>query len=169
MGRPSRFSPEVRARAVRMVEEHREAHASEWAVLQSVASKLRCTAETLRKWVRQALGPCVSFQISHDEAQDPDGARGGRAHGPDHPPDEPGFQIRELDPTARRSQAYHLSRRSRRAKTGPGHAGHPTMDLYWRTLRVCGQREPTRVGAARHRRAAEHPQPPGGTRRRRTT
>ena len=40
--------------AVRMVEEHREAHASEWAVLQSVAPKLGCTAETLRKWVRQA-------------------------------------------------------------------------------------------------------------------
>ena len=37
-----------------MVEEHREAHASEWAVLQSVAPKLGCTAETLRKWVRQA-------------------------------------------------------------------------------------------------------------------
>ena len=53
MGRPSRFSPEVRERAVRMVEEHREAHASEWAVLQSVAPKLGCTAETLRKWVRQ--------------------------------------------------------------------------------------------------------------------
>ena len=45
---------EVRERAVRMVEEHREAHASEWAVLQSVAPKLGCTAETLRKWVRQA-------------------------------------------------------------------------------------------------------------------
>ena len=41
-------------RAVRMVEEHREAHASAWAVLQSVAPKLGCTAETLRKWVRQA-------------------------------------------------------------------------------------------------------------------
>jgi transposase len=54
MGRPSRFSPEVRERAVRMIEEHREAHASEWAVLQSVAPKLGCTAETLRKWVRQA-------------------------------------------------------------------------------------------------------------------
>ena len=54
MGRSSRFSPEVRERAVRMVEEHREAHASEWAVLQSVAPKLGCTAETLRKWVRQA-------------------------------------------------------------------------------------------------------------------
>ena len=52
-GRPSRFSPEVRERAVRMVEEHREAHASAWAVLQSVAPKLGCTAETLRKWVRQ--------------------------------------------------------------------------------------------------------------------
>ena len=37
-----------------MVEEHREAHASEWAVLQSIAPKLGCTAETLRKWVRQA-------------------------------------------------------------------------------------------------------------------
>ena len=54
MGRPSRFSPEVRERAVRMVEEHREAHASAWAVLQSVAPKLGCTAETLRQWVRQA-------------------------------------------------------------------------------------------------------------------
>ena len=54
MGRRSRFSPEVRERAVRMVEKHREAHASEWAVLQSVAPKLGCKAETLRKWVRQA-------------------------------------------------------------------------------------------------------------------
>ena len=54
MGRPSRVSPEVCERAVRMVEEHREAHASEWAVLQSVAPKLGCTAETLRQWVRQA-------------------------------------------------------------------------------------------------------------------
>ena len=54
MGRPSRFSPEVRECAVRMVEEHREAHASEWAVLQSVAPKLGCTAETRRTWVRQA-------------------------------------------------------------------------------------------------------------------
>ena len=54
MGRPSRFSPEVRERAVRMVEEYRATHASEWSVLQSVAPKLGCTVETLRKWVRQA-------------------------------------------------------------------------------------------------------------------
>ena len=115
------------------------------------------------------LAPCESFPISPDEAQDPDGARGGRAHGPDHPPDAPGFQIRELDPTARRSQAYRLYMRSRRANTGPGHAGHPNMDLSLRMLLVCCQSAPSRVGAARHRRAAEHPQPPGGTRRRRQT
>ena len=71
-------------------------------------------------------------------------------------------QIRECDPHARRSQAYRLSMRSRRAKPGPGHAGHPNMDLYWRTLLVCGQSAPTRVGAARPRRAAEPPPAPRG-------
>jgi transposase len=60
MGRPSRFSPEVRERAVRMVEEHREAHASEWAVLQSVAPKLGCTAETLRSgFGRRSVMPAI--------------------------------------------------------------------------------------------------------------
>lgn len=54
MGRPRRFAPEACERAVRMVEEHREAHGSEWAGLQSVTPKLGCTAETLCKWVRQA-------------------------------------------------------------------------------------------------------------------
>ena len=54
MGRPSRFSPEVRERAVRLVMEPRPAHPSEWAALQAVATKLGMTGETLRKWVRQA-------------------------------------------------------------------------------------------------------------------
>ncbi len=54
MGRPSRFSPEVRERAIRLVMEQRPAQPSEWAALQSVASKMGTTAETLRKWVRQA-------------------------------------------------------------------------------------------------------------------
>jgi len=54
MGRPSRFSPEVRERAVRLVMEQRPAHPSEWAALQAVATKLGTTAETLRKWLRQA-------------------------------------------------------------------------------------------------------------------
>ena len=54
MGRPSRYSPEVRERAVRMVWEHESEHASQWAAISSIAGKMGCTAETLRKWVRQA-------------------------------------------------------------------------------------------------------------------
>ena len=47
-------SPEVRSRAVRMVVEHEAAHESQWAAITSIAEKIGCTAETLRKWVRQA-------------------------------------------------------------------------------------------------------------------
>ena len=46
--------PEVRDRAVRLVLEHQGEHDSQWSATTSVASKLGCTAETLRKWVRQA-------------------------------------------------------------------------------------------------------------------
>jgi transposase len=53
MGNPSRYSPEVRERAVRMVREHEHDHASQWAAICSIAEKIGCTAETLRKWVRQ--------------------------------------------------------------------------------------------------------------------
>lgn len=54
MGRQSRFSREVRERAVRMVFEHRGDYSSEWEAMGSIAAKIGCTAETLRKWVRQA-------------------------------------------------------------------------------------------------------------------
>ena len=50
----NRFSPEVRQRAVRMVLDHGGNHASQWAAIGSIAGKIGCTAETLRKWVRQA-------------------------------------------------------------------------------------------------------------------
>ena len=54
MGRPSRFPAEVRERAVRLVLENAEAHDSQWAAIESIAGKLGCSAETLRKWVRRA-------------------------------------------------------------------------------------------------------------------
>jgi len=54
MKKPSRFSPEVRERAVRMVQEHANEHESEWAAISSIAEKIGCSAETLRNWVRQA-------------------------------------------------------------------------------------------------------------------
>ncbi len=53
MGRPSKHSPEVRERAVRMVVEHESQYDSQWAAIRSIASKIGCTGETLRKWVRQ--------------------------------------------------------------------------------------------------------------------
>ena len=54
MNTSTRYSPEVRERAVRLVFEHQGEHASQWAALSSIASKIGCTPETLRKWVRRA-------------------------------------------------------------------------------------------------------------------
>jgi transposase len=54
MARTSKYSPEVRERAVRMVREHGTEHPSQWAAITSIAGKFGCTAETLRNWVRQA-------------------------------------------------------------------------------------------------------------------
>ena len=54
MNKRTRYSPEVRERAVRLVFEQQGEHESQWAAIGSIASKMGCTAETLRKWVRQA-------------------------------------------------------------------------------------------------------------------
>jgi transposase len=54
MKKSSKFPPEVRERAVRLVLDHQGEHESQWAAIGSIASKMGCTAETLRKWVRQA-------------------------------------------------------------------------------------------------------------------
>ena len=53
MTRATRYPPELRERALRLVREHRDEHASEWAAIQSVAGKLGMTPETLRKWLRR--------------------------------------------------------------------------------------------------------------------
>jgi transposase len=54
MKKPSRFSPEIRERAVRIVLEHQNEHHSQWAAITSIAEKIGCAAETLRNWGRQA-------------------------------------------------------------------------------------------------------------------
>jgi transposase len=53
-GTGERHSPEVRARAVRMVLEHAGEYGSQWGAISSIAGKIGCSAETLRRWVRQA-------------------------------------------------------------------------------------------------------------------
>lgn len=54
MGKATKFSPEVRERAVRLVFEQTKDNGLQWAVICSVAEKISCTPETLRRWVRQA-------------------------------------------------------------------------------------------------------------------
>jgi transposase-like protein len=49
-----KYSPEFRERAVRLVFDHQGEHKTQWAAIVSIASKIGCTAETLRNWVRQA-------------------------------------------------------------------------------------------------------------------
>ena len=50
----SKYSPEVRARAVRLVQEHRGEYPSLWAAIESIAPKIGCVPQTLLEWVKQS-------------------------------------------------------------------------------------------------------------------
>ena len=53
MSKTNKFSPEVRERAVRMVQEHRGEYPSLWAAIESIAPKIGCVAQTLNEWVKR--------------------------------------------------------------------------------------------------------------------
>jgi transposase len=50
---PSKYDPEVKTKAVRLVREHRDEYETEWAAMRAILTRLGMSAETLRKWVRQ--------------------------------------------------------------------------------------------------------------------
>ena len=54
MKKSPKFSPEVRERAVRMVQEHRSDYPSLWGAIESIAPKIGCVPQTLNEWVKQA-------------------------------------------------------------------------------------------------------------------
>ena len=54
MTKTKRYPAELRERAVRMVQEHRSEYPSQWAAIRSIAEKIGCTTEALRRWVQQA-------------------------------------------------------------------------------------------------------------------
>lgn len=54
MSKNNKFSPEVRERAVRLVQEHRDEYRSLWAAVESIAPKIGCTSTTLLDWIKRS-------------------------------------------------------------------------------------------------------------------
>ena len=70
MNRRPGYAKEVRERAVRLVLTSEHEHSSRWAATQSVASKIGCTPETLRKWVKQMeVDKGVQPGVTSDQAE----------------------------------------------------------------------------------------------------
>lgn len=70
MNKSTKFSPEVRERAVRLVQEHRGEYPSLWAAIESIAPKIGCVPQTLHEWVRKAeVDSGVRDGITTDERE----------------------------------------------------------------------------------------------------
>src|SRR3546814_6862642 len=70
MNKTNKFSPEVRERAVRMVQEHRGEYPSLWAAVASIAPKIGCVPQTLLSWVqRHEVDTGVRDGVTTAEAQ----------------------------------------------------------------------------------------------------
>ena len=70
MNKSVKFSPEVRERAVRMVQEHRGEYPSLWAAVESIAPKIGCVPQTLLSWVqRHEIDTGVREGVTTAEAQ----------------------------------------------------------------------------------------------------
>ena len=70
MKKSNKFSPEVRARAVRMVQEHRSDYPSLWAAIESIAPKICCVPQTLNEWVKRVqIDTGVRDGVTSAEAQ----------------------------------------------------------------------------------------------------
>ncbi len=69
----NKFSPGFRGRAVGRVEAHRGDHPSEWAAMRSIAAKVGCTSETLRRWCREEAsrraGPAAQAASDRDRVK----------------------------------------------------------------------------------------------------
>ena len=77
MNKPNKFAPEVRERAVRLVQEHRGEYPSLWAAVESIAPKIGCVPQTLLDWVRRhevdTLARLVPIAFGRCEGSDPHG------------------------------------------------------------------------------------------------
>jgi transposase-like protein len=70
MNKSKKFSPEVRERAVRMVQEHRGEYPSLWAAVESIAPKIGCVPNTLHDWVKRSeIDAGVRQGVTTNEAQ----------------------------------------------------------------------------------------------------
>ena len=70
MSKSNKFSPEVRERAVRMVQEHRGEYPSLWAAIESIAPKIGCVPQTLHEWVKRVeVDTGVRDSVTSSDAQ----------------------------------------------------------------------------------------------------